>query len=322
VKKQLLFSAVAVLAVFISSSILPAQEGRGKGRIVGVVLDEDNNPIAGVEVHLQATNFDFSMTTQTNDKGEWRFLGFGRDVFRFTFKKKGYQTTTSQLVLSGVAKNPDQRIILKKALEIPEGAIVVSEAVKADFKKADALFKAKKYAEALPYFEAIIRKNPEAKMLRYKLANSLRELKMYPRAIEEYEKVIESLNKDDPDIKEKKIVAEAYVNIGDIYLKQKKFAGAASNYIKSMEIIPPTDAAVAYNVAEICFSAGKIDEAVKYYKLAIQLRPQFAGYYKKLGYAYLNQGDLDAAKTYFQKFLEMAPNDPDAASIKDILSSL
>ncbi len=322
-KKQILFSVAVVLAVFISSSILLAQEGRGKGRITGVVLDEDNNPIEGVEIQLQATNFNLSMTTKSNAKGEWGFLGFGRDVFKFTFKKEGYLTTFSQLVLSGVDKNPAQRIILKKTPEIPEGAIVVTEAVKADFKKADALFKEKKYAEALPYYEAIVRKNPEAyKMIRYKLANCLRELKMYPRAIEEYEKVIEGLKKDDPDIKGKKIAAEAYVNIGDIYLKQKKFEEAARNYIKSMEIIPPTDAAVAYNVAEICFSAEKIEDAIKYYKLAIELRPEFAGYYKKLGYAYLNLGDLDTAKTYFQKFLEMAPKDPDAAAIKDILSSL
>lgn len=322
-KKQILFSAAVVLAVFICSSILPAQEGRGMGRINGVVLDEDKDPIEGVEIHLQATNFNLSMTTKSNAKGEWGFLGFGRDVFMFTFKKEGYLTTSAQLVLSGVDKNPAQQIILKKAPEIPKGAIVVTEAVKADFKKADALFKEKKYAEALPYYEAIVRKNPEAyKMLRYKLANCLRELKMYPRAIEEYEKVITGLKKDDLDIKGKKIVAEAYVNIGDIYLKQKKFEEAAKNYIKSMEIVPPADAAVAYNVAEICFNAEKIADAVKYYKLAIELRPGFAGYYKKLGYAYLNLGDLNTAKTYFQKFLEMAPNDPDAPSIKDMLSSL
>jgi tetratricopeptide (TPR) repeat protein len=323
VKKQILFSVAVVLAAFIVSSILPAQEGRGKGRVIGVVLDEDNNPVEGVEIHMQATNFNFSMKTKSNAKGKWGFYGFGRDVFMFTFKKEGYLTVSARLVLSGVDKNPDQSIILKKGPEIPKGAIVVSEAVKADLKKADALFKEKKYAEALPYYEAIVRQKPEAyKMLRYKLANCLRELKMYPQAIEEYEKVIEGLKKDDPGIKRKKIAAEAYVNIGDIYLEQKKFEEAAKNYIKSMEITPPTDAAVAYNVAEICFSAEKIADAVKYYKLAIELRPEFAGYYKKLGYAYLNLGDLDTAKTYFQKFLEMAPNDPDAPSIKDILSSL
>jgi tetratricopeptide (TPR) repeat protein len=324
--KPILFTGAVILAVFISSTILPAQEGRGKGRIVGVVLDEDNNPIEGVEVHLQSTNFNFSMTTKSNAKGEWGFIGFGRDLFSFTFKKEGYLPGSAQVALVSVGKNPDQTIILKKGSpipEIPKGAIAVSETVKADVKKADDLFNEKKYAEALPYYEAIIQQVPEAyKILGYKLANCLRELEMYPRAIEEYEKVIESLKKDDLDIKEKKIAAEAYVNIGDIYLKQEKFEEAAKNYIKSMEIVPPTDAAVAYNVAEICFSAEKIDDAVKYYKLAIELRPDFAGYHKKLGYAYLNLGEIDTAKTYFQKFLEMAPNDPEAPSIKEILSSL
>jgi tetratricopeptide (TPR) repeat protein len=322
VKKQILFSVAVVLAVFIVSSILPAQEGRGKGRVIGVVLDEDNNPIEGVEIHMQATNFNFSMTTKSNAKGKWGFFGFGRDVFKFTFNKESYLTTSTGLALSGANKNPDQSIILKKGPKIPKGAIVVSEALKADLKKANALFKEEKYTEALPYYEAIVQKKPEVYKMRYNLANCLKELKMYPRAIEEYEKVIEGLKKDNPDIKGKKIAAEIYVNLGSIYLEQKKFDEAAKNYMTSMEIAPPTDAAVAYNVAEICFSAEKIADAVKYYKLAIELRPEFAGYYKKLGYAYLNLGDIDTAKTYFQKFLEMAPNDPDAPSIKDILSSL
>jgi hypothetical protein len=76
---------------------ITCQEGRGKGRITGVVLDEDKKPIEGVEVHLQSTNFNLSMTTKSNDKGEWGFLGFGRDVFTLTFKKEGYLPTSTRL---------------------------------------------------------------------------------------------------------------------------------------------------------------------------------------------------------------------------------
>ena len=321
-KKQIFLVMAIILSFLFFTSRLAAQEGRGKGRIVGVVLGEDGNPIEGVEVALQSTNFNFKMETISDAKGEWGFFGFGRDVFTFTFKKEGYQTLVSRLLLSGASRNEDQTITLKKTPEIPKGAVVVSEAVKADFKKANALFKEKKFADALPLYEGIVQQQPGIYKMRYNLANCLRELKQFSRAIEEYEKFLAGLEKENPDLKGNKMASEVYVNIGTIYLDQKKYEEAAKHYIKSMEIAPPTDAAVAYNVAEICFSAEKIEEAIKYYQLAIQLRPEFAGYYKKLGYAYLNLGDIDTAKTNFKKFLEMAPNDPDAASIKELVTSL
>jgi TolA-binding protein len=321
-KREIFVSVAIILSLLLLSSLLAAQEGRGKGRIVGVILAEDGTPIEGVEVTLESTNFNFKLSTISDAKGEWGFFGFGRDVFTFTFKKEGYQTSVSRIMLSGVSRNEDQKITLKKAPEIPKGAIVISEALNADFKKGNALFKEKKYADALSYYEGIVKEKPELYKIRYNLANCLKELKNYPRALEEYEKFLDGLKKEKPDLTGNKLASEVYVNMGTIYLEQQKYDEAAKNYITSMEIAPPTDAAVAYNVAEICFSAEKIEDAIKYYKLAIQLRPEFAGYYKKLGYAYLNQGDLDTAKSNFRKFLEMAPTDPDAAAIKELVTSL
>lgn len=321
-KKQMIWAAAVLFFIFTLSSTHLAQEGRGNGRITGVVLDENNNPLQGVEILLESTTYNFKLETKSDKSGKWGFLGFSRGPFKFTFAKESYLTVNATLMLSGVNKNPDQRIIMKKGEPIPKGKIKASETVKADFKKANTLFAEKKYAEAAPYFEAIIEKNPKFYKMHINLANCMMELKEYTRAIEEYNKFLEGLKGENPDLKGNKKASEVYANIGSAYMSQDKFDEAVENYKKSIEITPPTDAAVAYNLAEIFFSANNVDEAIKYYKLAAKLRPDFAGYYKKLGYAYLNKGDISSAKTYFLKFIEMDPDDPETPTIKEMLNAL
>ena len=42
----------------------------------------------------------------------------------------------------------------------------------------------------------------------------------------------------------------------------------------------------------------------------------------RLGYAYLNQGQYDAALSSMKKFLELAPDDPQVPTIKNFLPEL
>jgi len=70
------------------------------------------------------------------------------------------------------------------------------------------------------------------------------------------------------------------------------------------------------------FKAGKVDEAIKYYLLALQLNPKEEIYYLKLGYAYLNKGDIPPALEYLKKFLELSPDHPQAESVRKLINSL
>ena len=125
---------------------------------------------------------------------------------------------------------------------------------------------------------------------------------------------------NDPKIKEK--LAKIHISIAEIYMDQEKYEEAANNYKLAMEINPPKDPAIAYNTAEIMFKAGKVDEAIKYYLLALQLNPKEEIYYLKLGYAYLNKGDIPPALEYLKKFLELSPDHPQAESVRKLINSL
>ena len=65
---------------------------------------------------------------------------------------------------------------------------------------------------------------------------------------------------------------------------------------------------MAFNVGEIYSSNQKIDEALTNFELASKIKPDWPDPYLKMGYVYLNKGDMSKAAEYFEKFLKLEPN--------------
>ena len=60
-------------------------------------------------------------------------------------------------------------------------------------------------------------------------------------------------------------------------------------------------------------------QAVKEYREAIKLNPRLASAYRGLGVAYASLGNRDQAIKNYKKYLELAPNAPDAAQVRQII---
>ncbi len=340
---------VVILLLLSSYPVLFAQAGRGNGRVAGTVKDGDGNPIPGVKITLEMlsgvssgarkmlgdtleTSFEqegkttkkieggFTLTCTADKKGKWGILGFASGEFRFSVEKEGYTPIVRTLRLTQMRRNPLMQIVLERPVEgqPPKGITISGKG----FRTGNSLYKVGKYAEALPYFKKYVEEHPEKFKMAVNLGNCYMHLKKYPEAIETFKKVIEGFKKENPDLKGMPAAASIYANIGEAYSALNNLDEAAVYYKQSMEIAPPTDAAVAYNVAEILFAGGKTAEAIRYYTLAAELRPETAIYYSKLGYAYLNKGDIAAAVSNLEKFVKLAPDDPQTPDLKDLIKSL
>lgn len=304
------------------SFTLLSQEGRGGGRLKGTVKDKDGAPIENVKIVIQAISYNFQLDATSDENGGWGMYGFGKDQFKVTAVKEGYTPFEHVLQLSGVNKNPELEIVMVK---IPPQAVQdskVDNASREGIKKGNALYKEGKFAEALPYFKNFMDSNPDQYKMGINLGNCYLQLKQYENAIKALQATIDGFKKETPNLKGNANVASLYANIGEAYSGMDNLEDAAVNYKKSMEILPPTDAAVAYNVAEILFNGGKTDEAIEYYELAAKLKPEMAVYYSKLGYAYLNKGEVETAVSYFEKFIKLAPDDPQTPSLQDLIKDL
>ncbi|RPI70272.1 MAG: tetratricopeptide repeat protein, partial [Desulfobacteraceae bacterium] len=289
-------------------------------RLGGVVYDSEKNPLEGVTVLIEYLQFERKLTTTTNDKGQWAFIGLGKGLVKISIEKEGYVKAANQLDISTVNPNPRHFITLQKISEInPEGE-KGGESVDT-FKKASALFSERNFEAALALFEDFRTQQPNMYKIGVNIGNCYLELQRFDEAIQEFENVAQKIIAESPEVKGNTELARLYASVGDTYMRKNDLKKAEEYFKKSIEI-DPKDHALAYNVAEILFAAGKTDEAINYYKTAITIKPDFAKSYMQMGYAYLNAGNTAEAIKALKKFLELEPNSSDADSIKEVIKSI
>ncbi len=309
ISKTIKFLFIAILATGLISSSLMAQEGRGKGRITGCLKDDKGNALAGKEMTLHFDkNPNLKHTTKTDKKGEWTFNGLGTGTWVLTAKVEGFEIYQSGFRVTQLTKNPYREVKLKKPKVTP----------KMFFEEGNKLFAEKKYDEAIAKYKAFLAKHPDTVQAMINIAKCYNAKGDKAAAMKEFESILGKL-KD--TAKDKETKAQIYSTIGQFHLDKNETEKATEYFKKSVDL-NPKDEIMAYNVAEIFYSKNKTNEAIKYYKLAAKIKPSWAEIYTKIGYAYLNLGDTKTAVEYLKKFIEKAPDSPEAPGVKEVIKSL
>jgi len=310
---------VLAFCLVLTAGLAFGQAGRGVGRLGGVVLDLEGKPIVGVDVsvtYTRETNLKFE--AKTDKKGEWSLLGLGTGAWTLTAAAPGYDPVTQSVQVSQLNVNPKVVIHLRKASR-PGGAFVEDEKTLEILERGNQLYKDGKYDEAIVAFQEFRSLNPKAYQVDLNIADCLREKGEYDKAIETYNSVITVASAD--LVVGREIVAKAQAGIGNTYLKQNKIQEAQEFFQKSVEN-SPKDEILAYNVGEIYFSNGNMDEALKYFGIAAQITPNWPDPYLKLAYVYLNKGDNPNAIAQLEKFLTLEPEGERAGLARNILNAI
>jgi len=313
-----------LVIIFISLSITNSasvQEGRGKGRIQGIVQDETGHLIENAEIKVTGLTYkDISFETTSDKKGEWVILGLGTGMCRIVVLAKGYYPASQDINVKQLERNPEVNFTLKK-IEQSEMPTIEDESSISLFEQAQQSFAEKKYEDAISLYDQFLQKNPNAYQVYFNIGNCYKEKGELDKAMEEYHKVLEGAKEEKEDLSDNEIAAKALAAIGECYLKKEDYENAQKYFRNSIEIYPK-DEALAYNVGEIYFSNNKIDEAIHYFELSKQIKPDWGKPYLKLGYVYLNKGDYEKAKENLKKFLEIEPESPEASTAKNIMEYL
>jgi len=321
-KNTLIIFLVSVLCFNLSLN-LSAQQGRGKGRLRGQVQDEIGNPIEGAKIVAQHLQYKTTFTSESDEKGSWAVMGLGTGYFRITASKEGYGTVYHEMKVSQFSKqNFPLSFILKKiqvaemnrpAIE-DEGSVVL-------FEEGNELFDQKKYAEAAAKFEEFAGKNPSVYQVNINIGNCYKEMGEYDKAIETYTKVLEKVKEEKESIENDESAARVLTGMGETYFKQGNLEKANEYFRQAIDNFPE-DEALAFTVGEIFFKQGETDKAIEYFLLAVKIKESWAPTHRQLGYAYLNKGKYRLAVDSLKKFVELAPDDPQAENIKNLIPKL
>ena len=304
-----------MLLIVILITAVPAQAGRGKGRLIGVVVDEKDVPLPQVKVSIEFEKGGLKEETVCNKKGEWGFIGLGTGNCSVTASADGYLDAVSHAYVQQLEKNPPLKLILREDKE--KKAHVKDEASLQELDNGNQLFSERKFDEALLIFQKFAENNPNVYQIFFNIGDCFREKGEYDKANEQYNIALAKA-KEKSDIV---IQAKALAASGEVYLRQSKFK-EAQEFFKQSIALNPKDEILAYNVAEIFFGSNQTDDAIRYYQLAIQIKPEWSDPYVKIGYAYLNKGEIAKAIENFNEFLKRDPQSAQAPTIKNLVDSL
>jgi tetratricopeptide (TPR) repeat protein len=140
------------------------------------------------------------------------------------------------------------------------------------------------------------------------------------KAAEAYQKAI-ALKADDA----------AYLNNYALVLaQQKKFDEAQAQLTKAAQVDPPNAGKYYFNLGAVYVNTGNMEPATAAFKKAIDLDPNYAEGYFQYGLSLISKATIDNGKTMappgtaeaFQKYLDLAPNGPNAETAKAMMASM
>jgi tetratricopeptide (TPR) repeat protein len=318
--KKILLVALACGILLTTAAYLFPQEGSGRGRIKGTVMDDEGKPVAGVKITATFSGGK-SFDGITDEEGRWAIAGLGTGMFRITAAKEGYQTAFVDQKISQFRNEPID-FTLNKIAAMPEGTPRIDDqASLSDYEAGIQMYEQEQYQEALTVFQDFLAKNPTVHQVRVNIANCYRELEQYPEALAEHQKLLDIMRKEKGSLEGDNMAAGILADMGSIYARQGDLEKASQYFQQSIDV-NPLDERLAFNVAEIYFKEGDSANAIKYYLLATEINKSWPRSYRQLGYAYLNQGDYRSALDSFNTFLELAPDDPSAPTIRNLIPSI
>ncbi|HSQ36040.1 MAG TPA: tetratricopeptide repeat protein [Candidatus Binatia bacterium] len=306
---------VSLIGMFFAAASLCAQAGQGRGRLSGMVVDPTGKAIAKAAITLEFENAGKKFETVTNEKGEWALIGLGTGHANLLAVADGFLPNTLQVAVSQLNRNPAINIVLQ--IDLEKKARLKDAAAVGLLEQGNSLFNERKYQEALAIFNQFSLDNPTIYHIYLNIGDCYREMQDYPNATVQYEAAIEKAKLAADTV----IQAKALASIGEMYLRQNDFKNSQEYFKKSLEL-NPKDEVLAYNVAEIYFNNQKVDDAIAYYLLATQIKPDWGTPFLKLGYAYLNKAEYDKAIESFNKFLQVEPNSDQAPVVQAVIDSL
>lgn len=304
----------------LASSGLAAQENLGKGRINGTVVDENGNPVEGAVIVVESLQTTTKLEGKSDKKGHFAVAGMGTGMWRITASKSGYLSSSTEMYVRQLTTNPPITFTLKKVTGL--AALTTDETSMKLFDEGNKLIEAGQYDEALKVFEEFMTKYPQVHQVRLNIGTCYLKKEELDKAEAEFKAVLDKTIEVYGDYnKDPAASLRAFSGLGEIYLKRNDLDTARKYFTQALEI-SPEDEVAAYNVAEILFSNQNIDEAIRFYEMAIKIKKDWSKPYHKLGLAYLNKGDYEKALENLRKFLEMDPNNPEAPQVKNIIEAV
>jgi tetratricopeptide (TPR) repeat protein len=310
----------ALLALGLAASLHAA----GEGRVVGTVLDEANAPVEGVKVILTRPGTGYKLEKVSDKKGQLMLLILdATQNYQIHLEKQGYKPFEGPLKpkLEDTMRVSYTLVKAEQAAAAAPKELSGNDKAIAAYNEGVTLLKANNLAGAAPKFEQAATLDPKLAEADAALADVYLELARNPEALAAADRYL-ALKPSDPRglrarydaLKATGDNEKARATLDALALADPKGEGTAVRY---------------FNEGAELTRLAKYDDAAVWFEKAVEIspaEPKFAKAHYVLGLTYAKDDKDPAkkarAKEQLQTFLQMAPNDSDAGTAKQLLDYL
>ena len=267
-------------------------------RASGSVTTEKGIPIEGARIILVSSQDGAKVELTTNEKGEWKLVNLHPGKWTIGIMVDGYQPQNINVTLSVLKEHPPIDIVMKPISKHP-------------LSKANDLYQAKKYAEALQEYQKVLAEHQDMHQAYERIGLCHFRLGDLDNAVKAFKMMLEK----EPQAR------NVLLNLSAI-LFEKGNLEEGMKYFKQLDEETINDHSIFYNIGVLLFAREQMEQAIDYFKKCTARKPDYVDAYYQMALAYLNQGNMEEAKKNFQKIIELAPESDKAAQAKEIIKSL
>jgi tetratricopeptide (TPR) repeat protein len=302
--------AALVVAVLLAAAPLHAI---GQGRILATVVDTSGAPVAGAQVVLTRPGTSYKQDKKTDNKGTVTLIVLdATQEYLIHLEKEGF-TPYEEKVKPKLEDTLRVTYTLEPAAKATPAALSGENQAVTAYNEGVTKLQAGDKAAAIPHFEEAEKLNPKLPEAPAILAELYLDQGKNAEAVAAAERYLALKPNDARGLS---VEYDAYLALGDT-------AKADVALEALIQAAPGHDTAVRLlNKGVKLFNDAKVEDASKIFERVLTIDPTLAKTHYMLGLSYANSGETEKAKEHLAKFLEMAPNDENAATAKEMLEYL
>lgn len=300
----------------------PVMAQYSSGRTFGTVTDESGKPVAEARlVVVDPAGTTFRLEVKTDRKGNYSYsLADAARTYQVRIEKEGYQPREEKVKvpIGGNTRNDYQIFTLEEAQRrsqaqaVASGELTATDKAVLIFNEGAERAQAQDWPAAMAKFTEALALDPELQAAHSAMATGYLVAKEYAKAVAAAEKAL-TLNPNDR--KAQQVRVEGYRGLGDTAKAAEAAAALAA-------VDPKAAASQLLEEAAKLYNNGSIKEAMPVLEKAIAAHATLGKAYYLLGMCHVNLGENAKAKAALEKFLELAPDDPDAQTAREMLPYL
>ncbi len=295
-----------ILMIF-SFCALGFSQHSGQGRQIGVVSDEEGNPLEGVTIKLVYPKTGSGFEIITDAEGKWVAMGVKGGTWHLDFTLQGYAPKNiSWTILDFRQKNKLCEVTLQKL----EGMFITDD-LQDEFQEGVDQYEQGKYQESIDIFNGILETFPDAYMANMNIGNCYFQMEKYEEA-EKFYLLFYERDQENADVLLG--IGNCYANRGDNDTALEWY-----NRIEFEKIRAPV---VLYNVGTIFFNNAQYENAIKYYKRAVEIKEDFTDAVYQLGLTNLTVGSNQDAIIQFENYLKLDSDSERSTQVKGFIEYL